>query len=254
MNAANVENWMNADYEFLQKALADFGLAFPAENVQRVYKYLCRLLQVNRELNLTAITSWEDVVSKHLLDSLALLKTPWWQEKQAHAWDPLLDVGSGAGFPGLLFALLYPEKSVFLIEANKKKAHFLQTIKEEEHLSQLTILPDRAETLGQQVPYREKFSLVTARAVARLPELLELTLPFCRCGGFFLAYKGPQAQQELAEAAKACEILGGRLHTTYSYALPWEKGERTLLFFTKASSTPAQYPRRPGIPGKRPLL
>jgi 16S rRNA (guanine527-N7)-methyltransferase len=245
---------MNAGYEFLQKALADFGLAFPAENVQRVYRYFCRVLQANRELNLTALTSWEDVVSKHLLDSLALLKTPWWEEKQANAWDPLLDVGSGAGFPGLLFALLFPEKDVFLLEANKKKARFLQTIKEEERLSRLTILPDRAETLGQLAPYREQFSLVTARAVARLPELLELTLPFCRCGGFLLAYKGPQARQELAEAARACAILGGQLHTTYSYALPWEKGERTLLFFTKVSPTPARYPRRPGIPGKRPLL
>ncbi|NLZ43736.1 MAG: 16S rRNA (guanine(527)-N(7))-methyltransferase RsmG [Clostridia bacterium] len=251
MNAANV---VNADYEILQKALADFGLTFTADDVQRLYKFLHRLLQANRTVNLTALTSWEDVVSKHLLDSLALLKAPWWQEMQDHAWDPMLDVGSGAGFPGLLFALLFPERSIFLLEANKKKTRFLQAIKEEEHLSQLSILPDRAETLGQQAPYREQFSLVTARAVARLPELLELTLPFCRCGGFFLAYKGPQAQEELAEAAKACEVLGGKLHTTYAYTLPWEKGERTLLFFAKVSPSPSQYPRRPGIPGKRPLL
>jgi 16S rRNA (guanine527-N7)-methyltransferase len=247
-------NAVNADYELLQKALAEFGLVFPAENVQQLYKYLCRLLQANREMNLTALTSWEDVVSKHLLDSLALLKAPWWKERQADTWDPLLDVGSGAGFPGLLFALLFPGKSIFLLEANKKKACFLQGIKEEENLSSLSILADRAENLATQASYREQFPLVTARAVARLPELLELTLPFCRCGGFFLAYKGPQARQEVAEAATACEVLGGKLHTTYSYALPWEKGERTLLFFAKVSPTPLRYPRRPGIPKKRPLL
>ncbi|NLY89281.1 MAG: 16S rRNA (guanine(527)-N(7))-methyltransferase RsmG [Firmicutes bacterium] len=245
---------MNAGYELLQKALGEFGLALPPEKVQRLYKFLCRLLQANRKMNLTALTSWEDVVSKHLLDSLALFRTAWWQQMHNCAWDPLLDVGSGAGFPGLLFALLFPEKRIFLLEANKKKARFLQGIKEEENLPMLSILPDRAENLGKEASYREQFSLVTARAVARLPELLELTLPFCRCGGFFLAYKGPQAQQELAEAATACRVLGGRLHATYPYHLPWEKGERTLLLFAKVSPTPARYPRRPGIPKKRPLL
>lgn len=250
----NPDYKQNADYELLQEGLAEFGLELSSENVQRLYQYLCRLLQANQEMNLTALTNWEDVVSKHLLDCLALLKAPWWEELQARTWDPLLDVGSGAGFPGLLFALLFPEKSIFLLEANKKKARFLQNIKEEANLSRLTVLPDRAENLGREAPYRERFSLVTARAVARLPELLELTLPFCRCGGFFLAYKGPQAQQELAEATTACRILGGRLYATYSYALPWGKGERTLLVFAKVSPTPAQYPRRPGIPKKRPLL
>lgn len=245
---------MNSNYELLQKTLTEFGLAFSTEKVQRLYKYLNRLLQVNSEINLTALTRWEDVVSKHLLDSLALLKTSWWKRIHARGQEPLLDVGSGAGFPGLLLALLFPEKNVFLLEANKKKARFLQAIKEEEQLSFLTILPERAEVLGKQASYREKFLLVMARAVAYLPELLELTLPFCRCGGFFVAYKGPKARQELTEAATACRILGGKLQADFSYDLPWEKGERNLLLFSKVSATPSGYPRRPGIPKKRPLL
>jgi len=245
---------VNPGYELIEKGLYEFGLELSDDSVQRLYRYLRRLLQANREQNLTAITGWEDVVSKHLLDSLALLKAPWWKEMPAQTWDPLLDVGSGAGFPGMLFGLLFPEKSISLLEANKKKARFLQLIKEEENLSRVSILPDRAEILGREAVYREQFSLVTARAVARLPELLELTLPFCRCGGFFLAYKGPQAREELVEAATACEVLGGRLHATYAYELPWGKGTRTLLLFAKVSPTPAQYPRRPGIPKKRPLL
>ena len=214
-----------------------------------MYFFLLRLAEANQKTNLTSIVAWDEMVIKHLLDSLVLLKTPWWREKGS-----LLDVGSGAGFPGLPLALLFPEKPVFLVEANTKKVRFLESIKKEQGLTSLNILSGRAETLARQPSYRETFSLVIARAVARLPALLELTLPFCRVGGFFIAYKGPRAREELAEAQKAGQILGASFVSSYLYQLPRDKGERILLVFKKISVTPEKYPRRPGIPEKRPLI
>ena len=239
---------MKNDPAVVEKFITEFGLSLPGKKIDKLCQFLCRLAEANKKTNLTSLTAWDDMVIKHLLDSLVLLKTPWWQEEGS-----LMDVGSGAGFPGLLLALLFPEKEIYLLEANKKKARFLQAIKEEQGLSSLFILPDRAETIARHQSYREKNFLVVARAVAALPSLLEITLPFCRLGGFFIAYKGPRAWEELIEAAKAAGILGGSFFSTHPYQLPCAKGERILLVYRKIFPTPDKYPRRPGIPEKRPL-
>lgn len=239
---------MKNNFAFLKKCILDFSLSLHEEKLYKLYLFLLRLAEANKRTNLTSIVAWDEMVIKHLLDSLVLFKTPWWQETGS-----LLDVGSGAGFPGLPLALLFPEKPIYLLEANKKKIRFLESIKKEQGLASLRILADRAETIAHDPSYREKFSLVVARAVARLPTLLEITLPFCRLGDFFIAYKGPRAREELAEAEKAGQILGANFVSSYSYQLPCDKGERVLLVFKKVSATPDKYPRRPGIPEKRPL-
>src|SRR5690606_13971222 len=134
---------MNKNFAILKKHILEFNLSLPEEKICKLYLFLLRLAEANKRTNLTSIVAWDEMVIKHLLDSLVLLKTPWWQVKGS-----LLDVGSGAGFPGLPLALLFPEKPIYLLEANKKKIRFLESIKKEQGLASLRILADRAETIA----------------------------------------------------------------------------------------------------------
>lgn len=231
----------------LAEYLSARGIALPATAAPLFKRYYELLINANRKVNLTRITEQQEVYLKHFLDSLELLA---WQRQLS---GPLLDVGSGAGLPGFPLKIACPELSLTLLDSSRKRVAFLQEAARELGLEQVTALHGRAEDFGSNQAYREQFPLVVSRAVARLNVLCELCLPFVAPGGYFVAYKGPDGIAELAEAQPALIELGGRNETTWPYVLPHNMGQRLLLIVKKERITPKKFPRKAGIPEKRPL-
>jgi 16S rRNA (guanine527-N7)-methyltransferase len=191
----------------------------------------------------------EDVQNKHFLDSLSIfevLKPILLQSKPN-----VLDVGTGAGFPGIPLKIAFPHIHLTLIEARKKKAQFLNQVVEELDLKTVRVLADRAETLGHHFNLREQFDVVLARAVAKLDILCELTLPFCNIGGVVVAQKGHRAKQETQDAMSVIKQMGGKLTAIHKISGAHLVGTRTAVIIHKTSITPNNFPRRPGIPKKR---
>jgi 16S rRNA (guanine527-N7)-methyltransferase len=211
--------------------------------VRQFERYRAELLDWNSRVNLTAITQPAAIDRLHFADSLACLLEP------IDAGAAVLDVGAGAGFPGLPMKIARPDLRLTLLEATGKKARFLEHLVAALSLDGVTVAAERAETFAE----REAFDVVVARALAAMPALLELTLPFCRVGGVVLALKkGARLSAELAAAGRALAILGGQLVEPRAYELEGEP--RRLVVVRKVSPTPAGYPRRPGVPAKKPLV
>lgn len=234
--------------KLLAEGARRFGLTLTPAQLEQFRKYCDELMEWNRRFNLTAIEERDQIQVKHFLDSLSLL-TVWRPEGRPS----VMDVGAGAGFPGIPLKIVCPGIRLTLVEATAKKVEFLRHIITLLGLSDAIALHERAETLGRRPPYREQYDLVVARAVAALPELAEYTLPFARVGGLVAAYKGPAAAQEAREAEFALAVLGGRLERLVEVEVPGLAEDRYLVLIRKAAPTPAQYPRRPGVPHKHPL-
>jgi 16S rRNA (guanine527-N7)-methyltransferase len=205
-------------------------------------------LLLARPARLTAITDPVHSAIKHFLDSLTalLIRDPQPGERVA-------DIGSGAGFPGLVLAVARPHTSFTLIEAHQRRAAFLRQAAAALALANVTVIPDRVETIGHDPRHRERYHLVLARALAPMPVLLEYCLPLLRIGGHCLALKGPAGEAELRRSHRALITLGGHPAATRKLSLPDNMGERFLVLVTKTAPTPSRYPRRPGLPSKRPL-
>ncbi len=253
--------------ELLRDGARAFGLCLTAEHVQAFQIYHRELNVWNRKFNLTTVTRYEDVQIKHFLDSLTcLLALP---IPGAPSHQPLpdvvplsssevplqcIDVGTGAGFPGLPVKILRPALHMTLIESSRKKAQFLRHITAVLGLTSVNVLCARAEEVGQDSLHRERYDVVLARAVADLSELAEYCLPLCRKGGTFLAQKGQAIEEELRKAQTALQLLGGQVREVKSLRLPGLSEMRSLVLINKVQTTPPKYPRRPGVPKKRPLL
>ena len=225
-------------------AQAAASLGFPLEGAlgEKLAAFLANLLATNRAFNLTAITQPQEAWTRHVLDSLSL--APHLTELPSDA--RVADVGSGGGLPGIPLALALPALSFTLVEATAKKASFLTKAARDLQLANVAVRAVRAEDFGQSAA-RETFDAVTARALSRLPVLLELTLPLLRVGGRLLAIKGGQAQQEIEEAEAALRVLGGSVREV----VPTATGQ--LVIVEKRGPTPQKYPRRPGEPKRSPL-
>lgn len=227
------------------------GIDLNPRQIEQFSIYYQELTEWNRRMNLTTITDYEEVQIKHFLDSLtATLAFPQPIKKNLR----IIDVGTGAGLPGAPLKIVLPEIELVLLEATTKKAKFLHHLKQKLGLDALEIVVGRAEEIARQTRYREKFDIVLSRAVAGLPTLVELTLPFCTVGGRFIAQKKAGVDSEINEAAKAIHTLGGRLRETKRINLAEFGEERWLIVIDKIAPTPSQYPRRPGLPGKRPIV
>ena len=248
----------------LEEGACQLGMRLTAEHTGLFQRYYEELVEWNRRFNLTTVVGYEEVQLRHFLDSLScLLALPGWSREvvgcelpivcQPQPWQ-CLDVGAGAGFPGVPLKIVCPELRLTLLEATRKKVEFLLHLVDELGLKGVEVIWERAEALGRNPNYRERFDVVVARAVADLPVLSEFCLPFCRIGGRFIAQKGPEAEREVDEARLAMERLGGRLREVKEIALPGQRQRRTLVVIDKVMPTPAAYPRRPGIPAKRPLV
>jgi len=225
------------------------GLELSPSQLSQYEIYYQELVAWNKRVNLTHITDYEEVQIKHFLDSLTVTL----------AWPPatgsrLIDVGTGAGIPGIPLKIVFPAIRLVLLEAVSKKVAFLQHILQKLGLDDVEIVVGRAEEVAHLAQYREQFDLVLSRAVAPLPTVVELTLPFCALGGSFIAQKKGDIDLEIAQAAKAISLLGGRLREVRKVDLAEFADKRHLVVIDKMSLTPPKYPRRPGIPAKRPLL
>lgn len=234
--------------EQLAKQAAGFGLHLTQEQLVRFARYQSLLLHWNERLNLTAIRELELIQRRHFLDSMTCATVTGDLNGRS-----LIDVGTGAGFPGLPLKILYPRLQLALVESVQKKARFLEIVVNELGLAGVRVLSERAERLGQQAAYRGQFDWAVARGVAEMRVLVEYLLPFCRVGGHMLAQKGEGAAGETAAAAAAIATLGGASPQLHPIQLPGHHETHYLVVVEKVAPTPPRYPRRPGVPARRPL-
>jgi 16S rRNA (guanine527-N7)-methyltransferase len=233
---------------FLQGAQA-FNLFLTTVQLQQFDRYLQELVTWNQRFNLTRITEPAEVAVKHFLDSLSIYPVL----VELSPLLSLIDVGSGAGFPGVPLKIVLPDLRLTLLDSTGKKTKFLQYLVETLQLTGVSVVTARAEEAGRQRAYRERYDVATARALSPLPVLSEYTLPFVRVGGHVVAQKGLQPADELEAAANALALLGGRLKQVIPVNVPHLEAARHLVVIEKIKATPRQYPRQPGLPAKKPL-
>ncbi|MDO4284972.1 MAG: 16S rRNA (guanine(527)-N(7))-methyltransferase RsmG [Eubacteriales bacterium] len=225
------------------------GILLSKEQLLQFARYTDLLLSWNEVMNLTAITELSEILDKHYLDSLSLVKAldPAWLRSGIR----MIDVGTGAGFPGLPIAIAFPEAEVLLMDSLNKRIRFLEEAAKP--LSNVQAVHARAEELGRQKAYRGQFDLCCSRAVADLRVLSEYCMPFVKKGGVFLSYKSEKAQEEIPAAAHAIALLGGKLERTETFSLGESAQQRSLLVIRKTKETPNVYPRKAGMPAKEPI-
>lgn len=233
------------------------GVSLTDDQLGSYQAYYETLIDWNQRVNLTRITDYEEVQTKHFLDSLSCLEVieRAWKvsAKGADVDVRAIDVGTGGGFPSVALKIASPALHLTLLEATGKKAEFLQALVERLGLEDVVIINARAEEVGQNPVYRERYDLALARALAGMATLAELTLPLVRVGGLVIAQKGENPAAEVESALKAIDTLGGQVQEIAPVVIPGLDGARHLVMLKKVSATPAKYPRRPGMPAKRPL-
>jgi 16S rRNA (guanine527-N7)-methyltransferase len=233
---------------FPEKVWQALGLKLTKQEEKAFETYATTLMEWNQRINLTAITEPDQIENKHFLDSLSCI--PVLREFPSK---DLVDVGTGAGFPGIPIKIIMPEVNVTLVESIGKKVEFCRELIQKLDLKGIQIVQGRAEELGQDPKYREQFDVGIARAVAHLDILAEYLLPFVRLGGKMLALKGHTGPQEVQKAEHAIQLLGGRMNKLVPVTLPGICEDRYLIIIDKVISTPQKYPRRVGVPAKKGL-
>lgn len=218
------------------------------KQIKQFEKYYEMLIETNKVMNLTAITDRNEVIEKHFIDSLLCIKAI-----NLDGFKSLIDVGTGAGFPGIPLKIAFPHLEVTLMDSLNKRVGFLHDVIEELELENIEAIHDRAEDMARNPEYREQFDLCVSRAVANLAVLSEYCLPFIKVGGAFLSYKSSKVESEIVEAANAIDILGGKIESYEKFCLPGTDMERTILVIRKEKNTPEKYPRKPGAVQKKPI-
>lgn len=234
----------------LKKGSSLLGIELNPEQLEKFTVYYKELTEQSKHINLTTIIEWESVQSLHFLDSISVYRA---LTKQILQSGKVLDIGTGAGFPGIPLKIAFPNIQLHLIESIGKKTNFLKNLITKLDLDNVKIHLGRAEQLAHIKDLRENFDCVLTRAVAKLNTLAELTLPFCRIGGVSVAQKQLHINSETEQASYAFDILGGNLESQIKISLDNLLYPRSLVVIRKKFNTPSKYPRRPGIPSKRPL-
>lgn len=264
-NNANSLNKNNNELaeEFL-KFSREIGITLNKDDINKFFSYMCLLKEWNEKMNLTAIVDDNEIILKHFVDSLTVmpyihqyvLEVNMKKQKQKVS---IADIGTGAGFPGIPISICQKhiqvaELEVTLVDSLEKRVNFLNEVIKQLQLNNIEAVHSRAEDMGLNPQYREKFDIAVARAVAALPVLLEYCLPFVKTGGIFIAMKGSNAEGEVAQSAKALDILGGKIEKIAQKILPSTDMKRNIIIIRKLRHCPTKYPRKAGKPSKQPLI
>jgi 16S rRNA (guanine527-N7)-methyltransferase len=228
--------------------LRSLGIELSNSQLENFQLYEDLILEWNNKFNLTSIIDPSEIHLKHFLDSLTVLKIVSNTERFS-----LIDIGTGAGFPGIPLKIMLPDLSLTLVESSQKKAEFCKVVVEKLLFGNTTVIASRAEDLGKDPQHREQYDWAIARAVAELSVLSEYLLPFVKTGGKALAMKGASTESEIQKARQGLSILGGEISEIVNLDLPNNSGQRTLIVIKKIIPTPSAYPRRAGMPSKKPI-
>lgn len=235
--------------QILLDGLNKWNIQISIEQQEQLELFYDLLIEWNSFMNLTGITEYEEVLVKHFLDSLALFRERSYQENLS-----LMDMGTGAGFPGIPLKIVYPDMRITLVDSLNKRINFLNEVIHKLSLSNIVAIHARAEELARKEEYREQYDFVVSRAVARTVSLSEFCLPFVKTGGYFIPYKSGNIMEELEEAQYAIKILGGRVDAITNFTIPMSDMDRSLIYIQKVKTTPKAYPRAGGKPLKVPLI
>lgn len=242
---------MNYDCTFFIRDLEEFQIEISKEQMNQFLTYYELLKEWNSFMNLTAITEFSEVMKKHFVDSVSLIKAvPDIGEKNY----TLIDVGTGAGFPGIPLKIIFPSLKVVLLDSLNKRISFLNEVIDKLNLENIDAFHGRAEDFARKKEYREKFDICVSRAVANLSTLSEYCLPFVKINGCFISYKSDKITEEFNNAGNAIKILGGACQNQVEFYLPNSDIYRNLFIIKKENSTPCRYPRKAGLPSKEPIM
>lgn len=233
-------------YEEMNKFGKEININFSVEQLDKFYKYMQLLIEWNEKMNLTAITEPEEIILKHFIDSLTILK-------DINDNTKVVDVGTGAGFPGIPLSIMKQDIKITLVDSLNKRLIFLKEVVEQLKLKNIEIIHARAEEFGQNKEYREKFDIATSRAVANLSTLSEYLIPLVKVNGKCICMKASEVEEEIEKAKKAINILGGTINKIEKFNLPKSDIGRTTIIINKEKNTPNRYPRKPGTPSKEPI-
>ncbi|MBE5968287.1 MAG: 16S rRNA (guanine(527)-N(7))-methyltransferase RsmG [Lachnospiraceae bacterium] len=242
-----MENYFQLEITKFEEGLKSLDIELSEHQKQQFIHYYEILVEWNKVMNLTAITDFAEVLQKHFIDSLTIVK----------AINPknttIIDVGTGAGFPGIPIKIVFPETKIVLLDSLNKRIKFLNEVIEKLGLKEISTIHGRAEDYGKNPEYREKFDLCVSRAVANLSSLSEYCIPFVKKGGCFVSYKSEKASDEMKSAQNAIKLLGAKIENVTEFNLPDSTMDRTLISIKKMAATPKKYPRTAGKPSKEPL-
>ena len=239
---------MGYQLEKFENGLKELHIDLSREQMGQFLTYYEMLVEKNKVMNLTAITEFEEVVEKHFLDSLSLI-----DQVDLTQQLKVLDLGTGAGFPGIPLKIAFPALNIVLMDSLNKRVKFLEEVITELKLEKITAVHGRAEEMAKKPEYREQFDLCVSRAVANLASLSEYCIPFVKTGGSFIPYKSGQIEEEVETAKHAVYVLGGKMKAVKKFRLVGTEAERSFVLIEKVKKTPKTYPRKAGTPSKNPI-
>ncbi len=232
--------------QMMKDLCQEIGILLEKKQIEQFYFYMEQLLTWNKKINLTAITQPEEIIVKHFVDSMTIAK-------QIGENAKLIDVGTGAGFPGIPLKIIREDIEITLLDSLNKRIRFLDEVIQNLQLTKIECVHARVEEIGKNKKFREKFDYATSRAVANLSTLSEYLMPLVKVNGYVISMKGSHIEEEIQQSKKAISILGGKMETIKTFTLPKSEIKRNILIIRKVKPTPSQYPRKPGTPSKEPI-
>lgn len=234
--------------DLLISGMKQLNISITEKQITQFQKYFEMLIEKNKVMNLTSITEESEVIVKHFLDSILVSSV-----FNLNKTNTLVDVGTGAGFPGIPLKIMFPHLKVTLLDSLNKRLKFLDEVISELELEEIYTVHGRAEDCGRNIQYREQYDLCVSRAVANLSTLSEYCIPFVKVGGNFVSYKSSMSEQEISSSEKAINILGGKIKNTSKVQLPCSDMERVFVIIEKQKNTGKKFPRKAGVPSKEPI-
>ena len=242
--------------EILKKVFNDIGVDISDIQIFQFQRYYEMLIDVNKNMNLTAITDEKDVIIKHFLDSISIVafkELDFINKVNKMDITSVIDIGTGAGFPGIPLKIMFPSLNITLVDSLNKRVNFLNSVIQEFKLEKIVAIHARAEEIAKDDKYREKYDLCVSRAVANLATLSEYCLPFVRVNKYFVPYKSQKIDEELSYGKKCISVMGGKIIDKYKFILPESDNERSFVYIKKIKNTPKKYPRSGNKPSKEPI-